>query len=258
LPQDEFQREERRLIVALGFLATIIAARPLTSGVVVFYIKLDVFIDWLLIPPWLVYGLFMWLWFSDDVFKRGRRWFHVVGLSALAVQIFAVLLLFGVTGLAVYAPPIPLWLDGYLIDGYLILVSVGLGSALRAIVRAEGLGVAISRPIDRFFALTPVGGKFVGGQLVRGWRTVLRTKSTGPAHTRRAVRLLILGISVVAVAAGWKIEGLSWVGLSYVLAFTLAVFLVGLAFIGWLKMRGGRVSKAQNGYDQWVATRSWL
>src|SRR5438552_18064649 len=95
LPQDEFQREERRLIVALGFLATVIAARPLTAGVVVFYIKFDVFIDWFLIPPWLVYGLFMFLWFSDDLFKRGRRLFHVLGLSALAVQIFMVLLLFG-------------------------------------------------------------------------------------------------------------------------------------------------------------------
>ena len=171
---------------------------------------------------------------------------------------FAVLLLFGVTGIAIYVPPIPLWLDPYLIDVYVVLLAVGLGSALRAIVRAEGLQVPLSKQIDRVFILAPVGREFIGHQLVRGWRTLLRKKSTGLEHTRLAVRLLLLSVSIAVVVVGWKVGGLSWVGLSYVLAFTLAVFILALSFIGWLKTRGGSVSRREDGYSRWASRRSWL
>jgi hypothetical protein len=264
VPQDEFAREERRLIVALGFLATVIAARPLTAGVVVFYVKLDVFIDWLLIPPWLAYGLFMWLWFSDDLFKRGRRIFHVLGLSALAIQMFAVLLLFGVTALAIYVPPIPLWLDPYLIDAYTILVALGIGRALRAIYVADELDHIVRRSVlarwaESFSDFVVQGREAVGEGLVhigRSLSTRMGRATEGPVHARRAVRFLILAISAVVGVTAWKITNLSGFALAsalaWILSATLLLIVFSLGVIGWFKIRREPTVNIEAGSTSWL------
>ncbi len=251
MPQDQFQREERRLIIALGFLATFIAIRPLTAGVVVFYVKLDVFIDWLLIPPWLFYGLFMWLWFSDDLFKRGRIVFHALGLASLAIQIFAVLLLFGVTAIVVYSPPLPPWLGPYLILAYTALVALGIGRSLTAIYHAEGLDLLFRksvvgtwiRSLPEFLS---IGSNSVGEALIRSWRKLAEKTGhpiRGPFHIRRALRFLNVTLgSVVVILTWWTTKGwdLPWFTEFGLLAWsfvgTLLLIGVGLIVVGRNKL----------------------
>lgn len=98
--QDEFQREERRILLALGLLATALIYRQNATGYF-FNINKAIFIDYFLILPWLLYALLMMVYLSDDIFDETlRRQIHLVGLMVLNLQAWFILLLFLVTALA--------------------------------------------------------------------------------------------------------------------------------------------------------------
>ncbi len=163
--------------------------------------------------------------------------FHLLGLSALAVQILTLLLLFGATAIVLYSPP---WLDTYLIFVYTVVLALWMSNALQTIARAEGLAGIMDKALNDAIARMIAGKALVGGQLVRTWRKVLKTlgrQVDGPQNTRRAVRLLILGIELAVFVLAYRLAGLPLLILFYVPAFTLFGIVLAFYLIGRVHLK---------------------